>query len=317
MVGVLMDKKRTEDIYNYLTSFMGEIDFPLEAQKAILDSLKTIIENATAREAFFAPIERYESGEIDKLLPYIFKEKNSPLKRVKELTAVHEYTLDILLYLCATPALEKRYENKGLSRELFVSAMRDLKCKLIECKKVYDVWGSFVAFWFDGWFDMTRYALGRLQFEIKKMFTFFFCGGKFIYPGKRFLNLHIPSSGALNHDEVLASYKQAYEFFAPQFKEKEILFVTMSWLLFKEHKKMLPAESNVVKFMNDFKIVLNFKDPKNGDFWRVFNKNYDKKLTDFGAQTTMQKAYEKHIRKGKKMGGAIGAFIYDGETFKK
>lgn len=312
-----MDKKITYGIYEYLTSFMGEIDFPQEAQEALLIDLKKVIECDVSREMFFAPIERYEKGEIDHLRPYIFKEKNSPLKRVKELTGIHEHTLDLLFFLCATPALEKRYEKKGLPRELFVDAMRDLKCKLIECKKVYDVWGSFVAFWFDGWFDMTRFALGRLQFEIKKMFTFFVCGGRLIYPGKRYLNLHIPSSGALNHDEVIASYKRAYEFFAPQFEEKDILFVTMSWLLFKEHRKMLPVTSNVIKFMDDFKIVLNFKDPKNGDFWRIFNKNYDKKLTDYGAQTTLQKAYEKHIKSGKKMGGAIGAFTYDGESFKK
>ena len=46
--------------------------------------------------------------------------------------------------------------------------MSDLKWKLIESHIVHNVWGTFVADWnwFSRWYNITRLAFCRLQFEI-------------------------------------------------------------------------------------------------------------------------------------------------------
>ena len=69
---------------------------------------------------------------------------------------VHEYTILMLYALLCAENLYKKYKEKGLSDKLFIDTVMDLKYKLDECRRVYDICGSFVPEWFRGIFDMDN-----------------------------------------------------------------------------------------------------------------------------------------------------------------
>ena len=71
------------------------------------------------------------------------------------------------ILLCAKP-LRYIYQNKGLGEELFIDTMMDAKYKLMECKAVHNIWGTFVLTWFKGFFTLDRFKLGRLQFNFEE-----------------------------------------------------------------------------------------------------------------------------------------------------
>lgn len=60
------------------------------------------------------------------------------------------YTADLLIYLLMTAHLKERYQEKGISEQIWLDSCMDLNWKLHECRKMYGIWGSFVSWWFDG-----------------------------------------------------------------------------------------------------------------------------------------------------------------------
>jgi hypothetical protein len=308
--------KKTEilSVRKYVENFCREFGYPETATEEFLTVFDRIADSEDLSAKFFGEVMLYKKGGEQNLRKCVGK--GSASEYVSNAIGINIYTTDFLFFLCLTPYLEKRYAEKGIDVAIFKNSMRDLSCKLDECVRLYGVNGSFVASWFAGFFDLSRFSLGRLQFEIKKLIfpLVFRCGGRWFLPGAPYINVHIPSLGPLKHDEVLYSYELAYDFFKKDFVSPEILFSTSSWLLFKEHPKMLPKTSNIIKFYNDYLIVQRFPIPNNTDFWRVFYRPYDKKHPNYSGETTLQKAYAKHLSSGKKMGGAIGVFLFDGEN---
>ena len=117
-------------------------------------------------------------------------------------TGIHKYSLDLLLIITCALLLKRKYEQKILeddrfSMEIYYNSMKDITYKMHECQEVYGVQGIFVGFWYDGFFDMTRFALGRLQFEMMPLWLSgtVEVNGRRLENGMEAINMHIPSSG--------------------------------------------------------------------------------------------------------------------------
>ena len=120
----------------------------------------------------------------------------------------------------------------------------DLNWKLHECRKMYGIWGSFVSWWFDGFFEMTRFALGRLQFELMDFPESYEKTGHVRPEGMtKVINMHIPSCGPLKKADCEASFRQAAAFFADAFPGEKIAFFCESWLLYPRHREFLSPDS--------------------------------------------------------------------------
>ena len=147
----------------YLEDFCAEFDYPEEACEALAGAYDTIFANEKAAETFSQILEDYDKTRL-----LDFHNIKEQLNEAAELTGVHEYTVKLLIHILLSKTLRKYYAEKGLDDSLWFGAMSDLKWKLIECHIVKDVWGTFVADWnwFSRWYDITRVAIGRLQFEI-------------------------------------------------------------------------------------------------------------------------------------------------------
>ena len=142
----------------YVLGFMKELDFDNEAVESLYSDMVKIYSNSEARELFEQSIREYDTSVDTHHTPFI---ENAD--KASELVGVHKYSAELLLYLCFSKRLREAYIENGIDTDIFYNSMLDLKWKLLECKVVKGIWGSFVAPWFKGFFNLTRFALGRLQ----------------------------------------------------------------------------------------------------------------------------------------------------------
>ena len=131
---------------------------------------------------------------------------------------IHLYEKYMLFLLACAEYMKDDYKKFGISDEIYHETALDIKYKFDECKTVFGVSGVSDPMWFDGFFRLTRFGIGRLQYEkIPFEFEDFTKGGHTIEHGATVYNCHIPSSGALRQDDVLSSFKAAYEFLKMNF----------------------------------------------------------------------------------------------------
>lgn len=188
--------------------YMERLTFPKEAIETLLPMADIQIEMLG---------QRYMAGEIT-------------LDEALETLGKDEFGRYMIFLIGCLPTLRQRYAEKGLPDELFWHTMMDLKYKLMECQNVKKTWGTFVPWWNDGFYKMTRFALGRLQFEKAAFYDEepYQCGGYTVKQGDTVINMHIPSSGPLTEDKRLDAYQKAYEFFKEEQREGVLPFVCNS-----------------------------------------------------------------------------------------
>jgi hypothetical protein len=238
------------------------------------------------------------------------------LKRLKALSAElgeNEYTMNMCLLVGACPALRERYAEKGIDEEIFWKSIEDMHWKLLECKECEGVWGTFVPGWYRGFFDMTRFGLGRFQFEETGFDADYYekCG-VVLKRGDKVYNFHIPSAGPLTDEKRIDSYKQAYQFFGGKDGEP-MAFVCGSWLLYDGHREFLPENSNILRFMDDFDIIRSQEREKFSDGWRVFGRYSDGPVDDLPEDTSIRRAFKQRLQQGKPTGYGYGVILFDGE----
>lgn len=243
-----------------------------------------------------------------------FLEKLSPIATKY---SVNENTLQFVFLLLSAETLYKRYVKQGIPDAIFYDTIKDLKYKLDECIECKGYYGTFVPHWFEGFYRLERFGLGRFQYEHtdtdKEIIT---PSGIKIKKGTKVLFLHIPSSGVPLTDEVrMDSYKRAYEFYKDTsfVKNGRIIFVCHSWLLYKEHCKFLPENSNILKFMKDFCIYDGYISDTKEDLWRIFGKEDKLPYNELPEDTSLKRAYKKWLLEGGSVGGGVGVIVFDGE----
>jgi hypothetical protein len=286
----------------YLEGFMTEFSYPNEAICELLSAYDAL--NVT--EELGALIAEYENSyDID---------YTDALKRVRVLServGVHAYTGELLLYLCYTRALRRYYAEAGISDDVYLATVLDLRYKLDECRCVYGIYGSFVAYWFAGFFKLERFALGRLQFELIPLGVNYECDTASLKADSRVINVHIPRSGVrMDRDSIKEAYRLAAEFFRPYLGE-DIAFVCNSWLLFPRHNEMLSESSNIRRFIGDYQLVSSGEYKDYSELWRLFDMNYNGDPTLLPSDTSLRRAYVDLIKRGEPTGWGRGIMIYD------
>lgn len=237
------------------------------------------------------------------------------LKDFSETSGTNYFTLCFVFLAFASKYMLEDYKRAGLDEELFWDTIKDLKYKLIECKNVKGVWGTFVIFWYPIFFSLNLYKLGRLEFERTKYsgdepYRF---GDTEIKKGDTVYSVHIPSCGSLSKDLRMDSYRRAFEFFKEERGDKPLICVCHSWLLFEDNRKIFPAKTNLVDFMGDWHIIKNEVSEKFDDAWRVYGRDFDLNDKELPLETTQQRALYEWIKAGNKTGAGFAVLIFDGE----
>ena len=280
---------------------MQKLDFPIEAQTELLLALEQLLKTPK----FLKIVERYNSKSFD------FTEMLEDTKTLALKNNICEFSAYMLLLLCMTPKLHKRYIQKGINDKIFYETMADLRYKLEECILVRGKIGTFVPQWYKGFFEMRIFALGRLQFEINH--TWFECtvDGIDIPKGTKVLSVHIPRTNTrLEHSLVIDSYRQAAQFFKEEFDES-IIFICNSWLLYPWNRTILKDGSNLAQFYDDFTIVSSGEYQNYSEVWRLFDCLYDGDPNNLPNDSSLRRAYIERIKSGLPIGHGTGVIMCD------
>lgn len=283
----------------YLKQFLFDFDYQKNDAEYLLSVYDNLCENTLASDLLNKAIDTYSADincDFSKLL--------SIADEIGETIAAHKYTTELLLCICLTKRLKIEYVSRNIDLEIYKNSVLDLRYKLEECKLVKGVVGSFVAYWFDGWFKLKRFALGRLQYELSTLGI----ERDGLSADSFALAVHIPRSGLpLTPKECDLSFKMAKSFFYNRFSSK-CVFTCHSWLLYPENVALLSKESNIYKFAKRFDIVDFGVNEKMPDLWRIFD-TAETDLSRLPQNTSLQRAYVEHLKNGGKMGWGFGVII--------
>ena len=287
----------------YLQDFMPRCDFSEEAIQSLLKDYDTIHQHPECGAQFDSFVALFDR---DLLAQY--RETLDALSRLAERVNVPYQAVHMLFLLCLSRRTKELYEARGISDEIYWMSMKDMTWKLRECHRFDGVWGTNTAPWFERFFRLTRFALGRLQFEPCISTQYYEKNGLVLEPGGLVLNVHIPSCGPLDPDACMDAFRQAEAFFGDLFGERPVVVHCCSWLLYKEHERILPENSNIRKFMKFFDIV-DGRTNSGHDLWRIFYCKETDDLTKLPQQTGLQRAYVKMLQEGTPTGVGIGIFF--------
>jgi hypothetical protein len=268
-----------------------------------------------ARELFNAV--QAKAGDLPELQNALFSNEvtteqlTERVEAAAEKLGIHMYTFCFYFLFKAAKRLHGCYIEKGIGEDVFFNTMNDLKYKLAECHAVHGIWGTFVFGWFREFYLMTRFALGRLQYDIYNYFWEpYEKHGISVQKGDVVYNCHIPSAGPLTKELCQDSYQKAYDFFG----RHPLVIICDSWILYPPQRDFLPPGSRILDFMDDFDII-NSHDHAEGfpDAWRVFGKDHVLPPEQWPVETGLQRAYAERIKQGKPVGTGQGVIVFDGE----
>lgn len=197
---------------------------------------------------------------------------------------------------------EALYRKNGWSEEMFEGLLTDVRCKLFEGKNERGVWGTAALNWHDRFLAGKIVMLGRLQFEpgawnLGDVPPY----GK---DGDFAVKCHIPSAGPLRPEDVLDSFRRAYEFFG----REELRVTCKSWLLYPPHVALFPEGSNLKKFAALFRITEQHTRGQR-DIPILFGSADPNDLAHLPEKTSLQRAFAAWLRAGNEMGTGFGFLV--------
>lgn len=285
---------------SYLIQFFQTQQYAPADTAVLLEAYDRIVADSAACALWDEALALYDE-KLDCDYGAIIRKADS----VAEALGLHQYTTDLLVFICMSKKLRERYVERGLEISVFERSMADLRYKVEECKLVYGVVGSFVAEWFSGFFNLTRFGLGRLQFEIIRFGAEYDKDGHVLTPDSPVVNVHIPRSGEpLTEEACRDAFLRAKAMFGPEAGDP-CPFVCNSWLLNPAHEDFLPKHTNTYRFFKSFDIIAAGQDKHRNNLWRLFD-TMEKNPDRLPADTSMRRAYVEHLKKGGLMGYGRG-----------
>lgn len=294
----------------YLKSFYEEYGFDTADRVSLALAYERIIECSAARERFFSLIDAYERD-----VKALSDENMKDITFISTKSSVHAYTAALLAVLCMSRAMRDRLTRLGVPKKIIYTTILDFKLKCDRCRKVHGIAGTDAFTWHLRFLELTVFGIGRLQFELRQFpYEDYVKDGKCIKQGAPVLSVHIPDDGTpLEEKYCNAAYRDAKKFFSSLLNVKDIPFMCNSWLLYPLNKEFLQPKSNIVKFMSKydvFKIDYCRRD-KIGSILFIFGVKPETEFELLPENTTLQRAYKKHILEGGRVGNGIGVFFLE------
>ncbi len=251
----------------------------------------------------------YYTGKLD------IAQASEEAHKFAETLNLSPLVINYIVCACFSKTMWEKFRNAGYSDELYWETVEDFQYKLFECKQVHGVYGLDCVLWYDIFFKVCLFKLGRLQFE-KRLYYLdepAIIGGMTVQKGDPIISVHIPSCGPLTRELRMDSYRRAYEFFKKENDGKPIVFYCGSWLCSTDNRDIFPAHLNVVDFLNDWKV---FKERNNNgsDLWRVFGTQYTGDLSLLPRDNTMRRAFGEWLDNGGVPKTGYGIMLFDGKT---
>ncbi len=294
----------------YLNTFFEEFDYPTEARESLGAAYEKLAACPEAHDKFCSLLREYEENYNGQHWRWI-----GECKGISEKAGVHTYQTELLLYIFMAKHLKELYIQRGYDLDVWHNTVLDLKYKLLECYAVKGIWGSFVAIWFPGFFNLTRFGFGRLQFEMTTLsHQDYEKNGILLKQGDPVIGVHIPRTlTPLDKESCDAAYAQAAAFFKKENNLDHVAFSCGSWLLYPPHLPYLPERSNIRRFMSDYDIFHVEEDKEDGypEMWRLFDMDFTGNIDDYPGDSSLRRGYKQLMKDGIRPGDGYGIYLYE------
>lgn len=187
-----------------------------------------------------------------------------------------------------------RYADKGISQEVFRETMKCFTRFLHECDKMRGHMEFDRGWWTYRQISMILFRVGALEYEWTTR------------DGQNMVSLHIPSDADLTPPSVDRSLAQANDFiqrYWPEYANAPIM--CDSWLLSPVLRKLLPPESNILRFQSRF-TLLDVDTQDRGFIEWLFQSPQDADILTLPVQTHLQRNAKALLLDGGSVGSARG-----------
>ena len=212
------------------------------------------------------------------------------------------------VYTLAIEDMEKLYEEKNIPGDVLTDTINDLAVWINRNHDWFGEWGFAQHGWLNLHIRCKLFKLGRLQFEMRELsdsVTLNKDGREVVLnPGDRVLGIHIPRGGKMEESACLDSFERAKEFFPKYFGYNFKAFTCSTWLFDPDFDKLLPPDSNILKFQKLFTIF-----PGEEGYWGldyVFVNITKENIKDAPKDTYFRKKLAEHLLAGGKMHSGVG-----------
>jgi hypothetical protein len=273
----------------------------------LINAANTLFGSESVCRALEREIEAYRSFDYD------FGRTVSLAECHAEELGVHPYRARYIYLTSLAPFALPYFERVGLGREEWYDSMMDFKWNGALCYSKYGIFGNYSE-WSKRFLAADRIAFGRLQYnEFEARATH--KSDKFdLKPESFVITVHIPSDTRtpFSPENRLKSYKRASDFYKNRFEDGRVIFRCGSWLLNPIHKTILPEGSNIRSFVDEYELCMDSLVESFDDLPRIFDVwNFDGNVASLPEDSSLRRAYKKHLLSGGKMGVVTGFRLGD------
>lgn len=260
-----------------------EIIKMIDLQEEVVSQVITEINNLN--------IKQYEKDILDLLE---IEKANDAKNRLKEALDPDPNNMKILsLMLYALTYTYERYKEKGISEYIFIQTMKAFKRFIDEHYAGYKKWKFDRDWWTYRQIAMAIFRIGELEYEMKQE------------EGKKLISIHIPSDAKISSENVISSIKESFAFFEKYYPDySNVSYRCRSWLLSSDLLKLLPTESNILKFRSLFEIVEESYGQTGFIKW-IYKAEYDN-YNELPEDTSLQRNLKQHLLNGGSVSVATG-----------
>ncbi|WP_254645146.1 acyltransferase domain-containing protein [Streptomyces sp. BV286] len=223
-------------------------------------------------------------------------------------------TFHVFVFIAALPYVRAHHRQRDIPADVSRRTLADLGRHLAVHARRTGTIGLQVPWWIALHFHGELYQLGRLQFQRARLGGHTgraaAVAGLGTGPGELCLSLHIADfRGPLSPEACDRSLDLAREFFARHYPDEHYeVAVCHSWLLDPQLKRYLPADSNIVRFQERFRVA--HEETKADDKAPVGFVFGDPELPveDLPRRTGVERAVGDHLRAGGHWYGGQGWF---------
>lgn len=213
-------------------------------------------------------------------------------------------TFPAYVFLAAIPRTLARHRDRGIPPEISRRTLADLGRHMAAHRRRHGTTGVQARCWLVRHFRGELFQLGRLQFERARLgqrsAPVIAAAGAAAVPGTPCLNLHIPDfHGPLTPAACDRSLAWAREFFARHFpEERPVAALCHSWLLDRQLRRYLPADSNIIRFQDRFRTAREDSEPADTEPVQFVFGDPGLPVAELPRRTSVERAVGDHLRAG-------------------
>lgn len=251
-------------------------------------------------------VKKYEFSDeqVIAALKYLVSDTQKFLTDQKARIKNNYYEYMLALFVRMAFVRYKDYKANNYVDDVYFDTFKDIAIWNDVCIRETGVCGLKELEWLSSHMKLEIFRLGRLQFQptiTDENYTF---NNTIIPKGSIAYNVHIPAGAPLTESSYQESYNQALKFFS----QKSVICLCSSWLLSPTLDKLLPENSNILRFKSRYNIIKVRPEGRSAE--RYLFGIIEKDVTKYKADSSLSIKVKEMLLKGVPVGEAFGIYVH-------